>query len=328
MSARCHSFFALSLYLATVSLGAEPQVLSPPRMIRQSAQEKNRNLSALDLLRVATEQLEAAGLAEEAVKLREVSDQLKQRVIRERAELSRQVTELQKQSAQLQRLTGRPDKILCRCCFLELSSKAAAEFEAAADAVSSSTGPRDRTTPDVSFIRNSVYRNAEEAIQRLKESGGVTLIHASPQIVTTPGQPATAISGGKYPIFVPAGGDRTSVEWSWFGTRCEIESRLLDTGKIHLVFVPEISLLDFKNSVQINDHTILGLMIRRVQVQAEMNLGETLVVSMVSNPESQGEDSLHANQQTVIRQVNAEEPDPAPSENTVTLFMVTPVAID
>ena len=59
-----------------------------------------------------------------------------------------------------------------------------------------------------------------------------------------------------------------------------------------------------------------------------MNLGETLVVSMVSTSESQDEDSLPANQQTVIRQVNAEEPDSAPSENTVTLFMVTPVAID
>ena len=322
MSARWNSFFALSLYLATVSLGAEPQVRRPPQMLPQSAHEKSRNLSALDHLRVATEQLEAAGLAEEAVKLREVSDQLNRRVIRERAELSRQVTELQKQSEQLRQLTGRPDKILCRCCFLELSIKAAAEFEAAAGLVSSSTGPRNRTAPAV-----SVYKNAEEAIQRLKKSGRVTIIHGSPQIVTAPGQPATATSGGEFPIMIPVGGDRISVVWQRFGVRCKVVPRLLDTGRIQLEFCPEIKHLDFKNSVKFNGLTIPGLMIRQVATRAEMNLGETLVVSMVSNPGSQGEASQHPSLKTVVRRVNA-EPDTAPPENTVTLFMVTPVAID
>ena len=100
MLARYTSFFALSLYLATVSQGAEPQVHRQPQKLPQSAHEKSRNLSALDHIRVATEQLEAAGLAEDAVKLREFSEQLNKRVIRERAELSRQITELQKQSKQ------------------------------------------------------------------------------------------------------------------------------------------------------------------------------------------------------------------------------------
>jgi hypothetical protein len=327
MSARCNGFFALSLCLATVCLGAEPQVPRPPQMLPQSAYEKSRKLSALDHLRVATEQLEAAGLAEEAVKLREVSDQLNRRVIRARAELSRQVTELQKQSEQLRRLTGRPDKILCRCCFLELSSEAAAEFEATAEPVSSSAGPRNRTAPAVSFFKNSVYKNAEEAIQRLKKSGRVKIIHASPQIVTAPGRPATALSGGEFPIVIPVGGDRTSVEWRRFGVRCKVVPRLLDTGRIQLEFGPEITHRDFKHSVKVNGLTIPGLTTRGVNTQAEMNLGETLVVSAVSNPGSQGEASLHPDLQAVVRRVNAER-DTAPPENTVTLFMVTPVAID
>lgn len=142
MSARCNGFFALLLCLATVSLGAEPKVPRPPQMLPKSAHEKSRKLSALDHLRVATQQLEAAGLAEEALKWRKALDKLNRRVIRERAELTRQIAELQKRSEQLRRLTGRPDKILCRCSFLELPTKAAAEFEAAAEPVSSSTGPR------------------------------------------------------------------------------------------------------------------------------------------------------------------------------------------
>ena len=327
MSARCHSFFALSLSLATVSLGAEPQVRRPPQMLPQSAHEKSHNLSALEHLRVATEQLEAAELAEEAASLREAADELNRRVIRERAELSRQVTEFQNKSEQLRRLTGRPDKILCRCCFLELSSKAAAEFEAAAEPVSSSTGPRNRTAPAVSFYKKSVYKNAEEAIQRLKKSGRVTIIHASPQIVTAPGRPATSKIGGEFPILTPQEGDRTSVQWLWFGVHCKVVPRLLDTGRIQLEFCPEIKHLDFKNSVKRNGLTIPGLAVRQVSTQAEMNLGETLVVSMVSNPGNQDEASLHPDLQTVVRRVNA-QPDTVPPENTVTLFMVTPVAID
>ncbi|WP_298861647.1 hypothetical protein [uncultured Gimesia sp.] len=310
MSVRCSSFFAMSLYLVTVSQGTEPEVHRQPQKLPQSAHEKSRNLSALDHIRVATEQLEAVGLAEEAVKLREVSDKLKQRVVRERAELSRQITELQKQSEQLRRLTGRPDKILCRCYFLELSSKAAAEFAAAAESVSSTTGPQNRTAPAV-----SVYKNAEEVIQQLKKSGSVTVLHASPQIVTTPGRPATFKSGGEFPILIPAGKNRTSVEWKRFGVFCKVLPRLLDTGRIQLEFSPEISYRDFTNAVKVNGLTVPGLTVRRVNAKAEMNLGETLVVRTVSSTGSH------------VKTASAET-DTAPPENTVMLFMVTPVAFD
>jgi len=321
MSARCNGFFALLLCLATVSLGAEPKVPRPPQMLPKSAHEKSRKLSALDHLRVATQQLEAAGLAEEALKWRKALDKLNRRVIRERAELTRQIAELQKRSEQLRRLTGRPDKILCRCSFLELPTKAAAEFEAAAEPVRSSTGPRNRTALAV-----SVYKNAVEAIGRLKKSGRVTIL-AEPQIVTAPGRSATAMSGGRFPVLIPVGGDRTSVEWRWFGVRCKVVPRLLDTGRLRLQFVPEIARRDFKHSVKVNGLAIPGLTTRRINTEVEMNLGETLVVSVVSNPRSQGGASLHPYLQTVVRWVNAQL-DTAPPKNTVTLFMVTPVVVD
>ncbi len=301
MSARCNSFFALSLCLTTISLGAEPQVSQSPPMIPQSAEEKIGKLSTLDHLRMATEQLESAGMTEEAARLREAADHINRRVIRERAELARQIRELQNRSEQLRRLTGKPDKILCRCCFLELSSKAAAEFEATAEPVSSLTDTRNGIAPAI-----SVYKNAEQAILRLKKSGTVTTL-ASPEIITAPGRPATSTSGGEFPILVPVGDDQTSVEWLRFGVSCKVVPRLLDTGRIQLEFNPEISHLDFKNSVKVNGQTIPGLATRRVNTEVEMNLGESLVI--------------------MARLANAEL-DTAPPENNVTLFMVTPVAID
>lgn len=109
------------------------------------------------------------------------------------------------------------------------------------------------------------------------------MVLASPHIVTELGQSATFVSGGEFPILVPAGGNRTSVEWKPFGIRCTVEPRLLDTGKIQLQFNPEISNRDFSNAVKVNGLTVPGLTVRRVNTTAEMNLGETLVVKRVSS---------------------------------------------
>ena len=327
MSVRCAVFFALSLCLATTVVGDEPQGPQSPQRIPQSAEENIGILSTLDHLRVATEQLETAGMAAEAARLREVADQINRRILAERAELARQISELQHRSKQLRRLTGKPDQILCRCSILELSNKAFAEFEAAAEPVSSSASPQNRTAAADSLSKNVVYKNAEEVIQRLKDSGQVTLIHAEPEIVTAPGKSATALSGGKFPIVIPQEGNRTSVEWSSFGVRCEVMPRLLDTGRIQLKFCPEICHLDFKHSVKVNGLSIPRLWMRTVNTQAEMNLGETLVVSLISSSGSGEEDSLLPDMKTAVRWANGEL-DSAPPENTVTLFMVTPVAID
>ena len=310
MFARYSRLFALSLCFATVSFGAEPKEGHPPQRLPQFAPEKSDNLSAMDHLRIAREQLEAAGLSEEAEKLKELSDQLNQRVIRKRAELSRQMTALQQQSEQLRRLMGTPDQILCRCCFLELSIEAAAEFAAAAEPVRSPTDPQKRTDSTV-----SVFKNAEAVIQQLKQSGKVTVVHASPHIVTALGQPATFKSGGEFPILIPAGNNQTSVEWKPFGVICKVEPRLLDNGKIELQFSPEISHRNFTYAVKVNGLTVPGLTVCRVHTKAEMNLGETLVVRTVSSTERQSE-------------VVTAKSESAPEKKTVTLFMVTPVAFD
>ena len=126
---------------------------------------------------------------------------------------------------------------------------------------------------------------------------------------------------------IPQEGNRTSVAWSSFGVRCQVIPRLLDTGKIQLKFSPEITHLDFKHSVKVNGLSIPRQMSRAVNTQSVLNLGETLVVSLISSSGSGEEDSLLPDMKTAVRWANGEL-DSAPPENTVTLFIVTPVAID
>ncbi|MCA9014785.1 MAG: hypothetical protein KDA77_05580 [Planctomycetaceae bacterium] len=281
MSVRGRVFFVCWLSFSTIGLSAEPK--QSPALLKQAVPDTSLNQSALDHLRLAAEQLKAAGLNAEAEKLQEVSGQIRQRIRQKQAELEKQVK-------QLRRLAGTPDQILCRCAFLELTRDAAAEFAETAKPVSS-------TNTGV-----SVYQNAEAAIQQLKQAGKVKVVHASPHIVTAPGQPATFESGGEFPIVIPAGDNQTSVEWKPFGVICKVEPDLLENGKVLLRFSPEISERDFANAVQVNDLTVPGLTVRRISTKAELNLGETLVVKTVSKSKDQ--------------------------EETVTLFMVTPVAMD
>ena len=114
--------FVCLLCFGTVCLAADPQ--ERPGLLKQVTPETKQRPAALEHLRLATEQLQAAGLKTEAEKLRELSLQIKQRMRQKQAEL-------ETQAKQLQQLVGTPAQILCRCCILELTPDAAEEFVAA-----------------------------------------------------------------------------------------------------------------------------------------------------------------------------------------------------
>ena len=136
------------------------------------------------------------------------------------------------------------------------------------------------------------------------------------------------MTGGEFPILIPTGGDyHVSVDWRWFGTRCEVVPYLLEAGRIRLEMTVETVDRDFKHAVTATGLTIPGLTTRRVQPQVEMNFGETLVIGYGSNQAAEAEDSPHKIMQAVMRLANAEL-DATPTEDTVTLFMVTPVAVN
>jgi len=321
MSARSRLFFVLLLGLTTTGFGAEPQRFPLPQALPRPVIGQTDQPSALNHLRAAAEQLQAAGMVEEAAKLRELSGQIDQKIHKERDELTRQISELQQRADQLRLLTGTPEKILCRCCFLELSNAAAAQFAANAEPVNTATENKNGDAPLI-----TVYQKGEEAIEKLIKSGQVTVL-ASPSIITTPGKAATSQVGGKFPIVVPAAGGQTDIEWKPFGVSCRVVPHLLNSGKIRLEFNPEISQRNFKNAVKFNGQLIPGLTTRRVQTQAELNLGETLAVKLVSTTPKHGQEAFQAYLNNVTRWVNG-EPAPAAPQKTVTLFLVTPVAVD
>jgi hypothetical protein len=308
-----------------LSPGAEPQVPPAPRPAPDVAPDKSRPVSAVEHLRLAAEQLEAAGLVEEAANLRLVSKRFNEQALRSINELDQHAQELQKKSRQLQRLIGRPKEIQCVCRFLELSPKSAAEFEAAAQVPSRSPASRNSGPPS-----SWVCGQGEDAFQRLRESGKVTVLMES-RILATPGRPATATTGGELPILVPAAGGRPAVDYRRFGLRCDVTVGLLASGKINLDVLTEIVERDYDHAVTLSGGELIpGLTTRRCQTRREMHLGETLAICLKAPLwEETWEETAQSKRgvlQAGLRWLEGQSGG-APKDG-VTLITVTPLALD
>jgi pilus assembly protein CpaC len=142
---------------------------------------------------------------------------------------------------------------------------------------------------------------------KLRESGRARIQDWGPIAATIDKPTTTLLSGGEFPILIPTGSsNRVTIEWKKFGYRAEVVPHWLDTGRLQLQVRPEIVTKDMKHAVVASGLTIPGLTTRGAYARVEMNLGETAVVNLGSDPESE------------------DEADNRP--HTVTFFMVTPVA--
>jgi type II/III secretion system protein len=278
MAARFSVFCAIWLCVASVGFGMDPPAPRPmPQTRSGKAVAKAPELSAVEHLRLAARQLEAAGLTNEGAAIRSAASQLDRRVKQELADLTRQIAELQKKSDRLQQFLGRPNQIAYKCRFLELSAKSAVEFYAAAggDAKDSAT------------MGGGICPKGAEAFQRLREAGKlVTLAELS--IVAFPDQPASVATGGEFPVPTSGTGSQLSFVYRRFGYRCEIEPAQLDSGRVRLEVDPEIAERDITSAVEFNGLVIPSVTTRRMHATVEMGLSDSLVINMGTRPRDEG----------------------------------------
>lgn len=106
---------------------------------------------------------------------------------------------------------------------------------------------------------------------------------AEPNLVTTSGQEASFLAGGEYPIPVPqsgvGGGTTITIDYKKFGVMLSFTPTVLDEGKIAMKVSPEVSALDFANSIQISGFTIPSLVARRMSTHLEVKDGQTFAMA-------------------------------------------------
>jgi pilus assembly protein CpaC len=123
--------------------------------------------------------------------------------------------------------------------------------------------------------------NLVAAIQAL-ESKNLLETLAEPNVMATNGKKASFLAGGQYPypMIQPSLGAATvTIAFKEYGVLLSFLPVVTPRGTIHLQVQPEVSSLDFTNSVTIQGFTIPGLSTRRVDTEIELESGQSFVIA-------------------------------------------------
>jgi pilus assembly protein CpaC len=115
-------------------------------------------------------------------------------------------------------------------------------------------------------------------IDALKEEGLVKIL-AEPTLIALSGQEARFLAGGEFPIPVPQELGRTTVEYKKFGVGLQFTPTVLGGDKINMQVAPEVSELDFTNSVTLGGFVIPSITTRRVSTMIELGDGQSFAIA-------------------------------------------------
>jgi pilus assembly protein CpaC len=123
--------------------------------------------------------------------------------------------------------------------------------------------------------------NLGATIQAL-EAKNLVQILAEPNLLTTSGSPANFLAGGEFPFPTLQGGGsgvgQITIQFREFGVRLKFLPTVTPRGTIRLSVTPEVSALDYSNSLQVSGYTIPGLSVRRMETEIELEDGQSFVI--------------------------------------------------
>lgn len=133
----------------------------------------------------------------------------------------------------------------------------------------------------LNFSLYSSKLNIGATLQDL-ETLQVLQILAQPEITALSGQKGNFLAGGEFPFPVVQGtstGTSVSIQFRPYGVKLEFLPVVNPDGTIQLKVAPEVSALDYTNSVQIAGYTIPALSTRRAETQVVLRSGQTFAIS-------------------------------------------------
>lgn len=137
------------------------------------------------------------------------------------------------------------------------------------------------------FLMNS---NAFLFIRALQSQGALRAL-AEPNLVAMNGQQASFLAGGEIPIPVfqntgGVGNGGVTITYKEYGVRVNFKPTILDEEHIRLELEPEVSTLDYANSVRFNGFSIPGLRTRRAKTGIELRDGQSFALAgLIDNNE-------------------------------------------
>ena len=102
------------------------------------------------------------------------------------------------------------------------------------------------------------------------------------QILALSGKKASFLAGGEFPFPVVQGGANigaVTIQFRPFGVRLDFVGVIDENNVIHLQVAPEVSTLDYANSVNISGFTIPAISTRRAETEIELKDGQSFGIA-------------------------------------------------
>jgi pilus assembly protein CpaC len=142
-----------------------------------------------------------------------------------------------------------------------------------------SVGPA--TDGFIGYAKNNSDLILEVTWKALEEKGDLRTL-ATPSLLTKSGSPATFLAGGEIavPIASSAQGGATqlTIEWKQFGALLNFTPTVEEDNSITLKVAPELSELDFSNSLNLSGFSIPTLVSRKASTTVNLHSGEHLAI--------------------------------------------------
>ena len=126
--------------------------------------------------------------------------------------------------------------------------------------------------------------NLAAFIKALQENNLLEIL-AEPNLLAESGKEASFLAGGQfpYPVLQPSSGGGTSagitIQFKEYGVRLTFIPTVLPDGRIHLKVEPEVSSLDYSNSVTLQGFLIPAVSTNRVSSEMELADGQSFVIA-------------------------------------------------
>jgi pilus assembly protein CpaC len=134
------------------------------------------------------------------------------------------------------------------------------------------------------FVFNSEH--GVGAVVRALASKGLFQSLAEPNLITVNGKEASFLAGGEYPYPVAQAGQSgtsISIQFKEYGIRLHFTPTVLGGDLINLKVKPEVSSLDFTNSIVLEGFRLPALTTRRADTEVELQDGQTFAIAGLMN---------------------------------------------
>lgn len=131
------------------------------------------------------------------------------------------------------------------------------------------------------YVRNDGNLGFQVTWKALEEKGDLRTL-ATPTLVTRSGQAASFLAGGEIPVPIASGAvgntQAVTIEWKPFGVKLDFTPTVEEDNSITLKVAPELSQIDFSNTLSLQGFAVPGLVVRKASTVVNLRAGEHLAI--------------------------------------------------